>query len=47
MIADLPMYDFAWTAPALDAFWDALSKRLRREGVDAPPKLLRGLPQGT
>ena len=42
MIADLPMYDFAWTAPALDSFWDALSKRLRREGVDAPPKLLRG-----
>ena len=44
MIADLPMYDFAWTAPALDAFWDALSKRLRRDGIDAPAKLARGRP---
>ena len=44
MIADLPMYDFAWTAPALDAFWEALSKRLRMAGIDAPAALARARP---
>ena len=44
MIAGLPMYDFPWTASAQDAFWEALSMRLRGAGFKAPGALSRGLP---
>jgi ABC-type phosphate/phosphonate transport system substrate-binding protein len=43
-LACLPMYDFPWTAAALDAFWFALTERLRAEGVEAPTTLTRGPP---
>jgi ABC-type phosphate/phosphonate transport system substrate-binding protein len=44
MIAGLPMYDFAWTASALDAFWELLSTRLRGAGLEAPQSLSRDRP---
>ena len=44
MIAGLPMYDFAWTASAQDAFWQALSTRLRDAGLAAPLSLSRDRP---
>lgn len=44
MIAGLPMYDFAWTGSALDAFWEALSTRLRGAGLEAPRSLSRDRP---
>jgi len=43
-LACLPMYDFPWTASALDSVWTAMSKRLRGEGIDAPEALTRGPP---
>lgn len=44
MIAALPMYDFPWTADALDAIWAALSRRLVRAGIPAPASLTRDRP---
>ena len=44
MIAGLPMYDFPWIAPALDEFWEELSAKLRRAGLEAPATLSRGPP---
>jgi ABC-type phosphate/phosphonate transport system substrate-binding protein len=41
--ASLPMYDFPWTASALDAVWAAMAERLRAEGIDAPGELARGV----
>jgi ABC-type phosphate/phosphonate transport system substrate-binding protein len=41
-LACLPMYDFAWTASALDAVWRDLGARLRAKGAPAPPTLTRG-----
>ena len=32
MIAALPMYEFPWTAPALDAVWACMAERLRCSG---------------
>src|SRR5580704_7864575 len=43
LIASLGMYDFPWTAKANDALWAAMSARLREAGIDAPPKLTRGV----
>jgi len=43
-LACLPMYDFPWTASALDDVWTAMSGRLRAEGLDAPEALTRGPP---
>jgi len=47
MIAALPMYDFAWTASALDAVWNEIGRRLRASGVEAPERLTRGVELGT
>jgi ABC-type phosphate/phosphonate transport system substrate-binding protein len=43
-LACLPMYDFPWTAPALDALWAAFGARLRDAGLDAPSELTRDRP---
>ena len=42
MIAALPMYEFARTAPALDAVWSFMAERLVAAGIDAPASLTRG-----
>jgi ABC-type phosphate/phosphonate transport system substrate-binding protein len=38
------MYDFAWTAPALDEVWGWIGAFLRDRGVAAPPSLTRDMP---
>ncbi len=42
MIADLPMYEFPWTASALDELWTGVARRLRAAGLEAPWALTRG-----
>lgn len=42
-IVSLPMYDLAEAAAATDAWWQAIARAMRREGVaDVPDRLLRG-----
>lgn len=41
MIASLPMYDRAETAPALDGFWGLIRDNLRAAGIPAPGELDR------
>lgn len=43
MIAALPMYEFPATAPALDAVWAEVARRLNLAGVEAPASLARGV----
>jgi len=44
LLAGLPMYDFPWTAPALDAVWRWVGAFLRGRGVEAPSLLTRDVP---
>jgi len=42
-IASLPMYDLPEAAAATDAWWQAIARAMRREGIaDVPERLLRG-----
>jgi ABC-type phosphate/phosphonate transport system substrate-binding protein len=41
------MYDFPWTAQALDEVWAFVAGRLRAKRVDAPDRLQRGQPLET
>jgi ABC-type phosphate/phosphonate transport system substrate-binding protein len=41
VIAALPMYEFPWTSPSLDAIWTDIARRLRAAGVEAPTSLTR------
>ena len=43
MIAALPMYDWAETAPANDALWCLIRDNLRQVGCDAPDHLTRSI----
>ena len=47
LVAGLPMYEFPWTAPALDAVWGWIGAFLRDRGVAAPASLTRDLPLQT
>lgn len=42
-VVNLPMYDLPEAAAATDAWWQAIARAMRREGiVDVPDRLLRG-----
>jgi ABC-type phosphate/phosphonate transport system substrate-binding protein len=42
-IVSLPMYDLPEVAAATDAWWQAIARAMRREGIsDLPDKLIRG-----
>lgn len=42
MIAGLPMYDWPEIQPSTDAFWTRVAAGLERNGISAPPSLVRG-----
>ena len=44
LVAGLPMYDFPWTVPALDAMWAWMATYIRARGAEAPESLSRDLP---